>query len=147
MRLIEILIRVIYPEIPDDEKLFINNWTAGPRIGQQVDPESTVVELLKESNQTIPKVRVCWVNCPTFKVQVDLHDILILHYDEVNIFHYMADLLDSISSDVKKRFKLKNSTVFKLRVEGDHQNYRRLVFVGKYFDLHKINKIKVMIRF
>lgn len=76
----------------------------------------TVAELLLESNKTIPKIRVCWVNCPTFKVQVELHDMLILYYDQLNIFHYMADLFDSITNDIKKKFKLKSSTRFKLKI-------------------------------
>lgn len=82
--------------------MYLNNWTKGPNIGKSIDPHQTIESLLEGSQQKIPIIRVTYENCKKFKVIVDVHDIIVLTYTEINIFHYMVDIIDCVTNDIKK---------------------------------------------
>lgn len=105
-------------------------------IGKAVEPTETVAGLLKNSKESQPIIRVFWDNCPKFRIEVYIQDVLIFFYTELKIFHYMADLFDSIDKDVRRMLKLGSEYRFGLKiVSGMPKKFQRLAFVGRYFDI------------
>lgn len=116
-------------------------------IGKAIDLNQTIESLLEGSKAKSPTIRVTYENCKTYKVVVDVHDIMILTYTEINIFHYMIDIVNSVRKDIIKEFKLDIWTKFKLNFEGEFKKAKKLCFVGRYLSDKQTNHIKFLISF